>query len=403
MDLKKLEQQYKNELLDNIIPFWLDKSQDEEYGGYFTCLDRKGNVFDTDKFMWLQGRQVWMFATLYNQVEKRQKWLDCAIGGAEFLKKHGHDGNYNWYFSLTREGKPLIEPYNIFSHMFVAMGFGELSFATGNNEYADIAKKTFNVILSRMDNPKDRWNKAHPKTRDLKTLSLPMILCNLSLEIEHLLDGEFIKKIMNHCIHEVMEVFLRPELGGILVENVHKDGSLSDSFDGRLVSPGHAIEAMWFIMDLAVRLDRKDLIEKAVKTTLTMIKYGWDEKYDGIFYFMDRKGYPPLQLEWDQKLWWVHIETLISLLKGYRLTESQECLAWFEKIHNYTWSHFKDPDYPEWWGYLNRRGEVLLELKGGKWKGCFHVPRGLYQCWKTLEEINNEQKILEPKIQNENL
>ncbi|MFY9597688.1 MAG: AGE family epimerase/isomerase, partial [Dysgonamonadaceae bacterium] len=195
-------------------------------------------------------------------------------------------------------------------------------------------------------------------------------------------------KIMNHCIHEVMEVFLRPELGGILVENVHKDGSLSDSFDGRLVSPGHAIEAMWFIMDLAVRLDRKDLIEKAVKTTLTMIKYGWDEKYDGIFYFMDRKGYPPLQLEWDQKLWWVHIETLISLLKGYRLTGSQECLAWFEKIHDYTWSHFKDTEYPEWWGYLNRRGEVLLELKGGKWKGCFHVPRGLYQCWKTLEEIN---------------
>ena len=72
MDLKKLEQQYKNELLDNIIPFWLDKSQDEEYGGYFTCLDRKGNVFDTDKFMWLQGRQVWMFSTLYNQVEKRR-------------------------------------------------------------------------------------------------------------------------------------------------------------------------------------------------------------------------------------------------------------------------------------------------------------------------------------------
>ncbi|NMB48994.1 MAG: AGE family epimerase/isomerase, partial [Bacteroidales bacterium] len=64
MNLKKLERQYKNELLDNIVPFWLDKSQDEEYGGYFTCLDRKGNVFDTDKFMWLQGRQVWMFSTL---------------------------------------------------------------------------------------------------------------------------------------------------------------------------------------------------------------------------------------------------------------------------------------------------------------------------------------------------
>ena len=104
---------------------------------------------------------------------------------------------------------------------------------------------------------------------------------------------------------------------------------------------------------------------------------------------MDRNGCPPQQLEWDQKLWWVHIETLISLLKGYRLTGDKRCLEWFEKVHDYTWTHFKDSEYPEWFGYLNRQGEVLLPLKGGKWKGCFHVPRGLYQCWKTLEDLMN--------------
>ena len=103
---------------------------------------------------------------------------------------------------------------------------------------------------------------------------------------------------------------------------------------------------------------------------------------------MDRLGHPTQQLEWYQKLWWVHIETLISLLKGYQLTENKKCLQWYEKVHEYTWSHFKDPIFPEWWGYLSRRGEVLLDLKGGKWKGCFHVPRGMYQCWKILEEIN---------------
>ena len=78
---------------------------------------------------------------------------------------------------------------------------------------------------------------------------------------------------------------------------------------------------------------------------------------------------------------------LISLLKGYQLTGDKQCLDWFEKLHEYTWSHFKDEEYPEWYGYLNRRGEVLLPLKGGKWKGCFHVPRGLYQCWKILEDL----------------
>ncbi len=383
--------QYQTELFGNILPFWLKHSQDREFGGYFTCLDRQGNVFDTDKFIWLQGRQVWLFSMLYNKVEKRQEWLDCAIQGAEFLKKYGHDGNFNWYFSLTREGKPLVEPYNIFSFTFAAMAFGQLSIATGNQEYADIAKRTFDNILSRRDNPKGKWNKAYPGTRPLKGFSLPMILSNLTLEIEHLLDKEIVEQTMDECIREVMEVFLRPELGGIIVENVNPNDTLSDSFNGRLVNPGHGIEAMWFIMDLGVRLNRPKLIEKATETTLKTLEYGWDKEFDGIFYFMDRKGSPLQELEWDQKLWWVHVEALISLLKGYQLTGSEESLQWFKKVHDYTWSHFKDPEYPEWWGYLNRRGEVLLDLKGGKWKGCFHVPRGLYQCWKVLEVINADK------------
>lgn len=388
MDFQKLATLYKAELLDQVIPFWLDKSQDKEHGGYFTCLERDGQVFDTDKFVWLQARQVWMFSSLYNNVEKRQEWLDCAIQGAEFLKKHGHDGNYNWYFSLTSDGKPLVEPYNIFSYTFATIAFGQLNRATGKQEYADIALKTFEIILSKVDNPKGKWNKAYPNTRNLKNFALPMILCNLALEIEHLLDEKTMDNLIQNCIHTVMEEFYRPELGGIVIENITVDGELSDTFDGRLVNPGHAIESMWFIMDLSKRLNRPELAEKAVKITLTMLEYGWDKEHGGIFYFMDRLGRPTQQLEWDQKLWWVHIEALISLLKGYQLTGSKECLAWFEKLHDYTWKHFKDEKYPEWYGYLNRQGEPLLSLKGGKWKGCFHVPRGLYQCWQVLEKLS---------------
>lgn len=328
-----------------------------------------------------------MFSMLYNKLEKKQEWLDCAIQGGEFLKKYGHDGNYNWYFSLNRQGQPLVEPYNIFSYTFATMAFGQLSLATGREEYAEIAKKTFDIILSKTDNPKGKWNKLHPGTRDLKNFALPMILCNLALEIEHLLDKDYLQSTIDTCIHEVMDVFYRPELGGIIVENVNSDGTLADCFEGRQITPGHAIEAMWFIMDLGERLNRPDLITKAKDTALKMFEYGWDKEFGGIYYFMDRKGFPPQQLEWDQKLWWVHIETLIAMIKGYQLTKDSRCLEVFEKVHQYTWSHFKDPEYPEWFGYLNRRGEVLLPLKGGKWKGCFHVPRGLYQCWKTLEKL----------------
>lgn len=386
MDIKSLTGLYRDELLENVVPFWLNRSQDPVYGGYFTCLDRKGDVFDTDKFIWLQGREVWLFSMIYNNIEKKQEWLECAIQGGEFLRKYGHDGNFNWYFSLTREGKPLIEPYNIFSYTFATMAFGQLSKASGNSEYADISRKTFDIILSKVNNPKGKWDKSHPGTRSLKNFALPMILCNLALEIEHLLDEEFLLRTINTCIHEVMDVFYRPE-SGLVVENLTAENELSDSFEGRVLNPGHAIEAMWFIMDLGERLGNRQLIEKAASIAVRMAEYGWDNKYGGIFYFLDRKGHPPQQLEWDQKLWWVHIESLIAMLKGYQLTGSQECLKWFESIHEYTWEHFKDREYPEWFGYLNRQGEVLLSLKGGKWKGCFHVPRGLYKCWKTLEKM----------------
>lgn len=390
-ELKVLEQQYKDELFNSVLPFWLEYSQDKEYGGYYSCLSRNGDVFDTDKFIWLQNREVWLFSMLYNKVEKNQAWLDCALQGGEFLKKYGHDGNYNWYFSITREGKPIVDPYNIFSYTFAAMAFGQLSLATGKEEYADIARKTFDIILSKVDNPKGRWNKLHPGTRDLKNFALPMILCNLALEIEHLLDPAYLQEKIDICVHEVMDIFLRPELGNIIVENVGADGQLVDCFEGRQVTPGHAIEAMWFIMDLGKRLNRPELIEKAKNTAINMFNYGWDKEYGGLFYFMDRKGFPPQQLEWDQKLWWVHIETLIAMLKGYQLTGDNRCIDIFEKVHDYVWSHFKDPEYPEWFGYLNRRGEVLLPLKGGKWKGCFHVPRGLFQCWQVLKDLNSEK------------
>ena len=386
IDFSKLAEQYKTELLDNVLPFWLEKSQDKVHGGYYTCLDREGNIFDRDKFVWLQGRQIWMFSMLCNKIEKRPEWLDCAIQGAEFMKKYGHDGNYNWYFSLTEDGQPLVQPYNIFSYTFATMAFGQLGLATGNSEYMDIARKTFDIILSKVDNPKGKWNKAYPGTRNMKSFALPMILCNLALEIEPLLDKEFLEKTIDTCIHEVLDVFYRPELG-LIVENVSCDGQLVDNFDGRQLNPGHAIEAMWFIMDLGVRLNRPDLVDKAVGIALREVEYGWDPKHGGIFYFMDRLGHPVQQLEWDQKLWWVHIETLISMLKGYQLTGSPDCLKWFEKVHDYVWTHFADPEYPEWFGYLNRQGEVLLPLKGGKWKGCFHVPRGLYQCWQVLETL----------------
>lgn len=376
--------QYLSELTEHILPFWLRYSKDEKNGGFFTCLDRAGEVYDTDKFMWLQGREVWCFSYLYKNLESRPEWLEMAKHGARFMEKYGRDKEGNWYFSLTQDGRPLVQPYNIFSDCFATMAFAALNKVAPNEQYKKIAVDTFENILRRQHNWKGVYSKAVPGTRPLKNFSLPMILCNLALELESLIGPQRVDELLPTVISEVMEVFYQPSTG-LILENVNTDGSFCDSFEGRLLNPGHAIEAMWFVMDLAVRTNNPSLVVKAKDIMLHMLQVGWDKEYGGIFYFLDCKGHPTQQLEWDQKLWWVHVEALVALAKGYTLTGDPACAQWFEKVHQYTWDHFRDPEYGEWFGYLNRRGEVLLSLKGGKWKGCFHIPRALFQVWNTLK------------------
>ena len=387
--------QYREALLNDVIPFWERHSLDHAYGGYFTCLERDGSVFDTDKFIWLQARQVWTFAMLYNCVEKRQSWLDIAQHGADFLRAHGMDGAGNWYFALDRAGNPLVQPYNIFSDCFAALAFGQLALATGDQSAADLALRTYHNILRRQDNPKGQYNKLVPGARPLKGFALPMILCNLTLELEALLPSDEVTRTIDTCVHEVMDVFLDAKTG-LIFENIAPDGSHVDSFEGRLLNPGHGLEAMWFIIDIGRRsakiratVDsrRGVLIERATETILRILDHGWDKEHGGIFYFLDEQGHPPQQLEWDQKLWWVHLEALVALTMAYAETRRPDVWVWYEKVHAYAWAHFPDPEYGEWYGYLSRRGEVLLPLKGGKWKGCFHVPRALYRCWREFEAL----------------
>jgi len=386
-EFQKLSQKYKSELIENVIPFWEGHSIDHKYGGYFTCLTRDGTVYDTDKFIWLQARQAWSFAMFYNKIETTQKWLDISQHGINFLKNHGMDENDNWYFSLDREGNPLIQPYNIFSDCFAAMAFGQYSIAANDDEASEIALKTYHNILKRESNPKGIYNKSAPNTRPTKSFALPMILCNLTLELEDLIPSEIVEFQIDRCIHEVMDIFL-DQGTNLISESVAVNGEHLNSFEGRLINPGHIIEAMWFIMEIARRREDITLAKRASDVMLATLDFGWDKQYRGIYYFLDRLGHPPLQLEWDQKLWWVHLETLVALAMGYQMTNDSRCWEWYQCIHDYTWNHFPDPIYGEWYGYLNRRGEVLLPLKGGKWKGCFHVPRALYLCWQTFEKLS---------------
>jgi N-acylglucosamine 2-epimerase len=381
---------YRDNLLNDVVPFWEKHSLDQEHGGYFTCIDRSGNVYDTDKFVWLQARQVWTFSMLYRKVEPRPEWLEIARLGAEFLAKHGMDDEGNWYFSLTREGRPLIQPYNWFSDCFAAMGFAQYALASGDAQAADIALRTFRNLLRRKDNPKGKYTKQFPGTRPLKSQSIPMILINVALEAEGVVPDDEVQRIIDDSIREVMTLFYDPGRG-FPWDNVAPDGSHPDCFEGRAIMPGHGIETMWLTIE-AIRRRGGDraVIDQCVDAIVNLLEFGWDQRDEGIFYYRDIMDKPPQQLEWDQKLWWVHIETLVALTIAWAVTKRKDCGQWYERVHDYTWRRFPDAQYGEWFGYLDRRGEPLLDLKGGKWKGCYHVPRGLYLCRREFEAMTDK-------------
>jgi len=386
---------YKNMLLNDAVPFWLKHSLDYEYGGYLHFLDRDGSVYNTDKGMWIQCREVWLFSKLYNTVEKRKEWLSAARLGYEFITKHGFDSDGRMFFELTREGKPLRKRRYLFAECFGVMAFAEYYKATGNEEALQRAKETYNLVVRLHKNPDNSTPpKIFPQTRVMKSLAMQFMLICISQEIRKVDSNPLYEEVINDSLHQILNHFLKKEKHALL-ENVGPNGEYLDSPEGRCVNPGHSIEVSWFIMHEAIHRNDSSLVDDALKILEWSLELGWDKKYGGIVYFVDIEGKPPSQLEHDMKLWWPHTEALYALLLAYYLTNEERYADWYKKVHDFTFSHFPDREYGEWFGYLHYDNTLANRLKGSLWKGPFHIPRALLQGWKLLEKMKNPSFELE--------
>ena len=166
------------------------------------------------------------------------------------------------------------------------------------------------------------------------------------------------------------------------------NGEFLDCYDGRTVTPGHAIEAAWFILDEAAHRGSDARLTQIGCTMLDwMWEMGWDEEYGGLFYFRDVTGRPVQEYWHDMKFWWPHNEAIIATLLAYQLTGDEKYAQWHKLVHEWAFRHFPDATHGEWFGYLHRDGSLSVPLKGNQWKGAFHVPRMYWKCWQILEEM----------------
>jgi len=379
---------YRTTLVDDVLPFWLRHGLDLEHGGILTCLDRDGSVLDTDKSLWFQGRAGWMFATLFNTVERRPEWLDASRSCIGFLRRHGESEGGKMWFSVTRDGRPLRMRRYVFSEAFAAIAHAAYARATGDGRSHEDALRMFRTYLRYSFEPGVMSPKFEP-TRPAKGLAPRMIGIVTAQELRQCLGdvevgGRTCTEWIDDLIAEIERDFLKPELGALL-EQVGPSGEILDHLDGRLLNPGHAIECAWFILHEAAHRGDRRLVGLGTTILDAMWSRGWDPEHGGLLYFTDLRGLPVQEYWHDMKFWWPHCEAIIATLLAWTLTGESRHADWHQAVHDWSFRHFPDPKHGEWFGYLHRDGSVAQRAKGNLFKGPFHLPRMLWYCSRLME------------------
>lgn len=380
----ELVETYRDGLLHDTLPFWLQHGVDREHGGFITSLDRDGTVIDTDKGVWQQGRCTWLLGELYNNVQPRQEWLELAIAGAKFLDEHCYDpSDGRMWFHVTREGQPIRKRRYAFSESFAAIAYGELAKATGQSRYAEQAISAFNRFVEHNTNP-PKENPKFTDTRPTRGIGFPMITIATAQELRESIGLETAGEWIDRSIDTIGRYHLKEDISCVM-ETVGVNGEMLDHFDGRTLNPGHAIEGAWFIMLEGKLRGDGSRIDMGLRMLDWMWDRGWDREHGGMLYFVDVKGLPVTEYWHDMKFWWPQNETIIATLLAYELTGEVKYADWHRLAHDWAYQHFPDPEHGEWFGYLHRDGSVSSALKGNLWKGPFHMPRMQLLCWQFLE------------------
>lgn len=384
--LQNWSESYKKDLTGNIMPFWMQHGLDRVNGGVYTCLDRDGSLMDSTKSVWFQGRFAFVCSYAYNNVEHNEDWLRAAKSTIDFIEAHCFDKDDHMFFSVTAEGIPLRKRRYVFSETFAAIAMSEYALATGDSSYAEKALKVFKDTLRFLNTP----GFLEPKFTEavkLQSHSIVMILINVGSRLRTVVDDPTITQQIDESIEKLRKYFMHPEFNALL-ESVGPNGEFVDTNTTRTINPGHCIETAWFLMEES---RNRNWDKKMLDTALTIFNWswdwGWDKQYGGIINFRDCKNLPPQDYSQDMKFWWPQCEAIIASLYAYLATGDDEYLYRHKVISEWTYAHFPDAEFGEWYGYLHRDGTVAQVAKGNLYKGPFHVPRMMTKSYALCQDI----------------
>lgn len=418
MESKGLLEFYRHHLEETILPFWMTNALDAEHGGVYTCFNNLGTeLLSTDKFTWSQARFAWLMARAADLCDQdllkgdAEQYLGVARATVEFLSDNVFLKNGHCAYLLTETGqKKEFKPgqghdISFFADCFVILGFAEYARVARDKEVLERALRSYDLVTARLASGSVR-SEPYPLPEGCRAHSFPMIMLNVSQELaqaltrfDHERSGE---------IHEKSSGYMET----ILADFYHEDGYIREiicgapGFENCLltnhITPGHAIESMWFVMHEAAGRERDDLVQKAASVVKRSLELGWDKEFGGILRFVNADGRSPqgaapegpfetlISETWDTKIWWPHSETLYATLLAYDLTGDEGFLDLHRRTYDYTFATFPNPnrELGEWIQIRDRYGKPLERVVGLPVKDPYHIMRNLMLLVELLSKVS---------------
>jgi len=377
IDLPGLRAMYRRELFDRYLPAIEEHVFDHEYGGFMCSVDiRTGERLAEVKRTWFEGRGMWAYAFLYNNLEADPRYLEFARKSKDFVLRHLPEDDQFFVLSYNRQGEPVSrEPADIYGDLFVAEGLAEYSKASGEEEYYELAKRLVRKCLNRYDEPVYQFRDQPAGRRFLGHWMVFLIGSTHMLMIKE--DPE-IKAIADRSIDAILNDHMNSNYR-LLNEYLAHDMSLPEEVE-QFAYLGHAIETLWMVMYEAVRRGDRTLLERAASHFRRHVTVAEDVVYGGYFRSLDHVD----NHEWTvDKVLWLQEEVLIGSLLMVEHLNDEWAAEVFRKTNDYVLETYARPGYKFW---IPNGDRTLTEYNSSRAEN-YHHPRHLMLNLLSVERM----------------
>ena len=383
----ELRQFLHQHLTEHVLPFWFPKLIDQRHGGLNNCVQDDGEVLSTEKYLWSQGRALWVLSKLFNDIDQNSKWLEMAAPISKLLTDYGRNADREWHFNLIEDGTPARETQSIYVDGFCIYGLTEYAKATGHAKSLDTALEAYSDASPKLDDHRLVRTMPHPIPTGYQSHGPLMLFAHVFHELGILSGRENIQQRALELADRILTQHLDPE-SGQLHEFVVPGGQKDSSDIGQTSIPGHVVESMWFLEEIYRYHGQSEKIPLLLETIRIHLELGWDQQFGGLVLAAHLGGGKP---QWHNplgKIWWPHTESLQALLMTYAHTREKWAEDWYWKIHDYSFTHFPNWDSGDWFHNLDREGKPTIPyLQTLPVKDPFHLPRALIYSIKILDQL----------------